>query len=83
MKLLNQSSPLRMYARGAFCFLLGILSAMSFVVGQGGYVGMSELPASATSYLWSALAVCFALVYHHVFVKKSIRPHWLDRKSVV
>ena len=48
---------------------------MSFVVGQSGYTGMSELPASATSYLWSALAVCFALLLFHVFVKKGLQLH--------
>ncbi len=77
MKLLNRFRPLRPYVRGAFCFLLGILSAMCFVVGQEGYAGISELPASATSYLWTALAVCFGLLNHHVFVKKAIRLHWL------
>ena len=68
--------PLRPYVRGAFCFLLGILSALAFVVGQEGYVGMSDLPASSTSYLWSALAICFGLLNHHVYVKKHIRLHW-------
>ena len=77
MKLLHQNAPLRPLVRGAFCFLLGILSALCFVIGQAGYAGMSELPASATSYLWSALALCFALLNHHVFVKKAIRLHWL------
>ena len=77
MKLFSQSSPLRTYVRGAFCFLLGILSALCFVIGQTGYTGMSELPASATSYLWSALAVCFGLLNYHVFVKKAVRLHWL------
>ena len=64
--------------QGAFCILMGILCAMSFVVGQGGYAGMSELPASATSYLWTTLAACFALFFHHVYVKKALRPHALD-----
>jgi len=77
MKLLNHNSPLRPYVRGAFCFLLGILSAMCFVIGQEGYIGMSELPASSTSYLWTALAVCFGLLHYHVFVKKAVRLHWL------
>ena len=77
MNLLNRNSPLRQLVRGAFCFLLGIASAMCFVIGQEGYTGMSELPASATSYLWSALALCFGLLNHHVFIKKAIRPHWL------
>ena len=46
--------------RGALCLLAGMLSAMSFVMGQAGYQGMSDLPASSASYLWSALALCFA-----------------------
>ena len=41
--------PLHQSVKGAFCILLGILSAMSFVIGQSGYVGMSELPAASTS----------------------------------
>jgi len=68
--------PLRPYVRGAFCFLLGILSALAFVIGQEGYVGMSDLPASSTSYLWSALAICFGLLNHHVYIQKQIRLHW-------
>ena len=56
--------------RGAFCILAGILSAMSFTLGQSGYAGIGDLPASATSYLWTALALCFAWLYHHVFVKR-------------
>ena len=57
---------------GAFCILAGILSAMSFTVGQTGYAGISDLPASPTSYLWTALALCFAWLYHHVFVKRQM-----------
>ena len=49
--------------QGAFCILLGIVSAMSFTVSPEGYAGMSAIPAAATSYLWSALAVCFALFF--------------------
>ena len=30
--------PLHQSVKGAFCILLGILSAMSFVIGQEGYV---------------------------------------------
>ena len=58
---------------GAFPILAGILSAMSYVQGQAGYTGMSDLPASATSYLWTALAVCFAWLFHQTFVKKRLR----------
>lgn len=63
---------------GAFCILMGVAAAMSFVVGQAGYTGMSELPASATSYLWTALAACFAWLFHQVYVRKGLRPHALD-----
>ena len=59
--------------RGALCLLAGILSAMSFVLGQAGYTGMSDLPASSTSYLWTALAVCFALLFFHTCVEKKLR----------
>ncbi len=49
---------------------------MSFVIGQSGYAGMSDLPASATSYLWSALALCFGMLNWYVYEKKQIRLHW-------
>ena len=58
---------------GAFCIFAGILSAMSFVVGAEGYVGMSAAPAASTSYLWTALAVCFALLFSHIYVQKKLR----------
>ena len=45
---------------------------MCFVVDTEGYVGMSALPAASTSYLWSALALCFALLLHHVHVRLSL-----------
>ena len=59
---------------GAFCILAGIASAMSFGVSPEGDVGMSAAPAAATSYLWTALAVCFALYFRYVYVHKSLRP---------
>ncbi len=77
MKRINLNSPLLPYAQGAACLLAGIASALCFVVSQEGYVGMSAQPAAATSYLWSALAVCFGLLLYHVFVQKKIRLHWL------
>ena len=77
MNLFKAFSPLRPYARGAVCFLLEILSAMSFAVSAEGYVGMSAAPAALTSPLFTALAVCFGLLLHHVFVRKAIRLHWL------
>lgn len=58
---------------GLICPVAGILSAMSFVVGQDGYVGMSDLPASSTSYLWGALAVCFGLLFFHVYRRLGVR----------
>ena len=59
--------------RGAFCILAGIASALSFTVGQEGFVGISDVPASSTSCLWTALAVCFALLFHHVYSQKQLR----------
>ena len=52
--------------RAFLCAVLGVASAMCFVVDTEGYVGMSALPAASTSYLWSALALCFALLLHHI-----------------
>ena len=60
--------------RAFLCAMLGIASAMCFVVDTEGYVGMSALPAASTSYLWSALALCFALLLHHVHVRRELRP---------
>ena len=64
--------------RGRFCLFmacapLGIASAMSFVVSGEGYVGMSDAPASSTSYLWSALALCFGGLLFHVFGQRKLR----------
>ncbi|MDD3334462.1 MAG: DUF6020 family protein [Eubacteriales bacterium] len=56
------------------CLLLGSLSAMSFVIDGEGYMGMSDPPASSSSYLWCALAVCFALLYWYLYEKKKQRP---------
>jgi len=50
---------------------------MSFTPRQVGYKGISDLPASSSSYLWTALAVCFALLFHHVYMKKQLRLHVL------
>lgn len=55
------------------CALTGILSAMSFVLGQEGYQGISELPASSTSYLWGTLAICFGLLFWQVYRRLSVR----------
>lgn len=55
------------------CMVAGILCAMSFVVGGKGYVGMSDPPASATSYLWCGLAVCFGLLFFHVYHRLQVR----------
>ena len=60
--------------RAFLCAMLSIASAMCFVVDTEGYVGMSALPAASTSYLWSALALCFALLLHHVHVRRRLRP---------
>ncbi len=55
------------------CWAAAALSALSFAMGQEGYVGMSDLPASTASYLWCALAVCFGLLYRHVYTKLRVR----------
>lgn len=69
----RQGSPARIL-RAFLCAALGVASAMCFVVDAEGYVGMSALPAASTSYLWSALALCFALLLHHVHVRRRLRP---------
>ena len=56
-----------------YCPLLGIASAMSFVIGQDGYLGKSDIPASSTSLLWTALALCFAFIFHYVWQKKAYK----------
>lgn len=58
---------------GLICPVAGILSAMSFIIGQEGYAGMSDLPASSSSYLWGALAVCLWLLYRHVYTRLRVR----------
>ena len=68
------ATPLRRALAGVGCGAAGILSALGFVVGQAGYIGMSELPASSTSYLWGALALCFMLLYWHVYARRALRP---------
>ncbi len=52
----KQPKPWRIFSS----VMLGIVSAMCYVTSQEGYVGMSDLPASSTSLLWSALALVFA-----------------------
>lgn len=66
-------SPLCKARAGLLCTLAGVVSAASFVVSSEGYVGMSALPAASTSYLWSALALCFALLFHHVYMRRGLR----------
>ena len=68
-----RSRPLRRL-RAAACVGLGIASAMCFVVDAEGYVGMSALPAASTSYLWSALALCFSLLMIQVYTRRNLRP---------
>ena len=54
------------------CILLSIFSSLSFVIGQDNYVGMSELPTSSTSYLFTALAILFAILYYFVHCQKKV-----------
>lgn len=71
-------NPLHKSVKGAFCILLGVLSAMSFAISPENYAGMSAVPAAATSYLWSALAACFAWALYQVFCKKGEKLHALS-----
>ena len=64
--------PVKRWAQ-PLCWAAAILSALSFALGQQGYSGMSDLPASTASYLWCALAVCFALLYRHVYTRLGVR----------
>lgn len=68
-------SLLQRFRAGVNCAVLGIACAMAFGVSSVGYVGMSDLPSSSTSSLWSALAVVFALLFWIVFVQKGLRAH--------
>ena len=64
----------REYAQGAACALGGMLSAMSFMLGQEGYLGMSELPAGYDSLLWTPLALCFGWLLWQTFARRGLRP---------
>ena len=56
------------------CFVVALFSALSFSLGQEGYIGISDLPPSSTSLLWTSLALLFALGFHYVYIKKCIKP---------
>ena len=71
-------NPLHKSVKGDFCIVLGALSAMSFAISPENYAGMSAVPAAATSYLWSALAACFAWALFQVFCKKGEKLHVLS-----
>lgn len=66
-------SPMQKACRGFLCFAAAIAAAMSFVVSSDGYVGMSDLPPSSTSLLWTALAICFFLFFRHVLITKQLK----------
>ncbi|MEG2604380.1 MAG: DUF6020 family protein [Clostridia bacterium] len=70
---MQNGHPARGLWTGVLCALAGIASAMSFVVDEAGYVGKSDPPASATSYLWCALALLFALFFWHVYKKRGLK----------
>ena len=59
--------------RTALCVLLGIACAMAFVLSSDGFVGVSDLPSSSTSVLWSALAAVFAWLFWRVLVLRKLR----------
>ena len=60
--------------RIALCVMAAIACAMAFSLDGAGFVGVSDAPASATSYLWSALAAAFLWLFFHVFVRRGLRP---------
>ena len=62
------------FRNAALCAAFGALSAMSFIVSGENYQGISDPPASSASYLWCALALCFALLYHTVYGRRKLRP---------
>lgn len=62
------------FRNAALCAAFGALSAMSFIVSGENYQGISDPPASSASYLWCALALCFALLYSTVYGRKKLRP---------
>lgn len=64
----------RRFRNAALCAAFGALSAMSFIVSGENYQGISDPPASSASYLWCALALCFALLYHAVYHQRKLRP---------
>lgn len=72
---MKQNKVLPRPLAGLLCALCGAASAVSFLTPGGeGYVGLSDPPASSASYLWCALALCFALLYRHVYGVKRARP---------
>ena len=75
MKMTNATvpSPRRGLLAGIVCWSAAALSAMSFGISQEGFTGMSQLPAGDTSILWSALAVCFGLLFRHVYGRLRVR----------
>lgn len=56
---------------GLACVAGGMFSAMSFMVSPEGYMGLSAVPAASTSYLWSALALAFAMLYGYTYIKRA------------
>ena len=55
------------------CVLAAIGCAMAFVVSLDHYVGMSAVPAASTDYLWSALAVVFAVLFWVAAVRMRLK----------
>ncbi len=70
------SRPQRPLAAGLFYMGLGILSAMAFTLSPQGFRGMSDLPASTTSGLWSALALVLGALSYYTYVQRAWRPRW-------
>lgn len=57
------------------CMAFGMICAISFSVNIVGYVGLGAVPAATTSYLWTALGICFALLFWHSYVRLKLQIH--------
>ncbi len=60
-------------ASAALCLLGGVACAMAFGIDPEGAVGVSETPAAATNYLWTALALAFAWGFDRALVRRGVR----------
>ena len=73
-KNLSRKRSLPSWASVLLCAAAGMACAMAFVMAQSGYVGLSLPPAASTSYLWTALGVCFGWLLWQAWGKAGRRP---------